>query len=89
MTCGACDSSHANTGEDKEHPLSRSRMELTLPIYECDDLGGVLRLTAVTLQALLRFQATTLAGFGVFFHGSYAWGHGEGLRSVGTVVRLK
>ena len=29
-------------------------------------LRGLLRLTAVTLQALLRFQATTLAGFGVF-----------------------
>jgi hypothetical protein len=60
-------------------------------VMECllQDLGGVLRLTAVTLQALLRFQATTLAGFGVFFHGSFAWGHGEGLRSVGTFVRLK
>jgi hypothetical protein len=31
------------------------------------NLGGVLRLAAVTLQALLRFKTATLSGFGLFF----------------------
>jgi len=30
-------------------------------------LCGLLRLTAVTLQALLGFQVATLSGFGMFF----------------------
>src|SRR5215831_866060 len=37
--------------------------------------GGVLRLAAVTRKALLRFQATTLAGFGMMFSVSYTWRH--------------
>ena len=45
-------------------------------------LRGLLRLTAVTLQALLRLQATTLAGFGVPFDGSCGKGHGVLLCSV-------
>ncbi len=41
------------------------------------DLGGVLRLAAVTLQALLGFEVATLSGFGVFFGVSCAGGHGK------------
>src|SRR5215831_3190479 len=37
--------------------------------------GGVLRLAAVTLNALLRCAISAASGFGVFFHGSRAWGH--------------
>ena len=43
-------------------------------------LGGVLRLAAVTLQALLCFAVTTLAGFGVFLSRIVACGHGALLR---------
>src|SRR5262245_53498398 len=39
-------------------------------------LRGLLRLTAVTLQALLGFQVATLAGFGVLFGISFAADHG-------------
>ena len=53
------------------------------------ELDGVLRLVAVTLQALLRCEATALSGFGVCFRGLFAWEHGEILRSVGTFVRLQ
>src|SRR4029434_6858551 len=45
-------------------------------------LGGLLRLTAVTLQALLGFQVATLAGFGVFFGVSFAADHGVLLHSL-------
>jgi hypothetical protein len=31
------------------------------------ELGGVLRLAAVTLQALLHFKTATLSGFDLFF----------------------
>jgi hypothetical protein len=31
------------------------------------DLGGILRLAAITLQTLLRSESTTLSGFGVAF----------------------
>ncbi len=31
------------------------------------DLGGVLRLAAVSREALVRFEAAALSGFGVFF----------------------
>ena len=37
------------------------------------DLGGVLRLAAVTLQVLLRFKTATLSGFGLFFSIIVAW----------------
>ena len=40
-------------------------------------LRGLLRLTAVTLQALLGFQVATLSGFGMFFGVSCAGGHGR------------
>jgi hypothetical protein len=46
------------------------------------DLGSVLRLAAVTLQALLGFEVTTLSGFGMFFGVSLTGGHGEILHSV-------
>ena len=37
------------------------------------ELGGVLRLAAVTLLALLRFKTATLSGFGLFFSRIVAW----------------
>ena len=45
------------------------------------DLRGVLRLTAITCEALLRCEAA-LSGFGVFFRGSFVWRHGVFLRFV-------
>src|SRR5262249_25556797 len=39
-------------------------------------LRGLLRLTAVTLLALLGFQVATLSGFRVFFDVSWGGGHG-------------
>ena len=38
-------------------------------------LGGVLRLAAVTLQALLRLKTATLSGFGLFFRVSLRGRH--------------
>jgi hypothetical protein len=35
------------------------------------DLRGMLRLAAITLQTLLRCEATALSGFGVFFWPSF------------------
>src|SRR5262245_12870507 len=46
-------------------------------------LRGLLRLTAVTLQTLLRCAAATLSGFDVLCGVSFAWGHGALL---GTIV---
>jgi hypothetical protein len=46
-------------------------------------LGGVLRLTAVSYETLLRFQATTLASFGELSGVSFPWGHEALLVSVG------
>ena len=40
------------------------------------DLRGVLRLAAITYEALLCCAATTLSGFYVFFDGSCDEGHG-------------
>jgi hypothetical protein len=48
------------------------------------DLGHPLRLSAVTIETLLSFEAAARSGFGVFFGGSFAGGHGELLRSVGV-----
>src|SRR5919206_3340900 len=45
-------------------------------------LRGLLRLTAVTLQALLGFQVATLAGFGMLFGVSFAADHGILLHSL-------
>src|SRR5215471_20631443 len=45
-------------------------------------LRGLLRLTAVTLQALLGLQVATLAGFGVLFGVSFAADHGVLLHSL-------
>jgi hypothetical protein len=45
-------------------------------------LGSLLRLEAVTIEALLRFEATTVSGFGVLFGVSFHGGHGALLRSV-------
>src|SRR5207253_3174331 len=41
-----------------------------------EGLGGVLRLAAITCEALLHCAAATLSGFGVLFGGSYGEGHG-------------
>src|SRR5262249_22584907 len=49
------------------------------------ELGGVLRLVAVTLLALLRCESTALSGFGVFFCPSFGWGH-EALLYTGWVL---
>jgi hypothetical protein len=46
------------------------------------DRGGVLRLKAITLKALPRFETAALSGFGLFFGVSVAWGHGGLLDSV-------
>src|SRR4029450_2280611 len=46
------------------------------------DFSGVLRLAAVTLQALLGFEVATLSSFRVLFGVSFAWGHGVLLRTV-------
>src|SRR5262249_25900528 len=40
-----------------------------------EGLSGVLRLTAITLQTLLRRALTAPSGLGGFFRGSCAWGH--------------
>jgi len=45
-------------------------------------LGGLLRLEAVTCEALLGFEGTPLSGFGVVFHVSLRWEHGALLDSV-------
>ena len=42
-----------------------------------EGLGGVLRLAAVSLEALVRFAITAPSGFGVFLCISCAWGHGH------------
>ena len=52
-------------------------------------LGDLVRLAAVSREALSGAQETALSGFGVFFRGSLAWGHAEILRSVGHLVWLK
>ena len=41
-----------------------------------EGLGGVLRLAAITCEALLGLQAAALSGFGLFFGASFGWGHG-------------
>ena len=47
-----------------------------------EDLGSVLRLAAVSREALVRCAITAPSGFGVFFRRSFAWGHGALLCSV-------
>lgn len=39
-------------------------------------LGGLLRLAAITCEALLCLQAAPVSGFGMFFGASFGWGHG-------------
>src|SRR5262249_61117320 len=39
-----------------------------------EGLSGPLRLAAVVREALLRCAISASSGFGVFFHGSCAWG---------------
>ena len=41
-----------------------------------ESLGSVLRLAAVTFEALLRCAITAASGFGVLFGVSFVWGHG-------------
>jgi hypothetical protein len=50
------------------------------------DLSGVLRLAAITCEALLGCEAATLSDFRVFFDGSGHGGHGALLASVGSVA---
>ncbi len=52
------------------------------------DLGHPLRLSAIAIEALLRFEAAASAGFGVFFGGSCAGDHGV-LHSIGVIWGLK
>jgi hypothetical protein len=47
--------------------------------------SGMLRLAAVARETRMRFQATTLAGFGVVFGVSFREGHGELLCTVWIV----
>jgi hypothetical protein len=35
----------------------------------------VIRPVHMTREALVRFAAAALSGFGLFFRGSFAWGH--------------
>jgi hypothetical protein len=44
--------------------------------------GGVLRLAAITCEALLRCAITASSGFGVLCGISFVWGHGALLASV-------
>ena len=46
------------------------------------DLGGVLRLAAITCEALVCFEAAACAGCRVLLGVSCAWGHGALLCSV-------
>jgi hypothetical protein len=39
------------------------------------DRSSVLRLAAITCEALLRLQATALSGFSLFFGVSFRWAH--------------
>jgi hypothetical protein len=41
-----------------------------------EGLGSVLRLAAVTCEALLCLQVAPVSGFGMFFGASFGWGHG-------------
>ncbi|MGH8071769.1 MAG: hypothetical protein ACRERE_42350 [Candidatus Entotheonellia bacterium] len=66
---------------DLSHELFGEAQVLQSPLQ---GLGGLLRLAAVTLQALLGFEVATLSSFGVFFGVSCAWSHGALLRSVGV-----
>jgi hypothetical protein len=45
-----------------------------------EGFGGVLRLAAITLQTLLRSEATTLSGFGVAFLIGFGINHAVLLR---------
>ena len=47
-----------------------------------EGLSSPLRLAPITLQTLLRCAAATLSGFGVFFCGSFAGGHGALLQTI-------
>ena len=47
-----------------------------------ESLSGPLRLAAIACKALVCCEAAALSGFGVFFRGSCAWGHGALLRFV-------
>src|SRR5713101_3781675 len=47
-----------------------------------EGLSGVLRLTAVSREALVRCAITAPSGFDMFFCASFGWGHGELLCTV-------
>jgi hypothetical protein len=47
------------------------------------DRGGVLRLEAITLKALLHFETAALFGFGLFFRVAFSGRHGALLASMG------
>jgi hypothetical protein len=42
-----------------------------------EGLGGLLRLAAVSCEALVRMAITAPSAFGMFFCASFGWGHGE------------
>ena len=62
---GACAGAHV-------HPNQEERFQVIEGLVE--GLGGVLRLAAVALQALPRFEAAALSGFSLFFGVSFRWG---------------
>ena len=47
------------------------------------DRGGVLRLEAITLKALLHCETVALSGFGLFFRVTFRGRHGALLASMG------
>src|SRR5882672_7709096 len=49
-----------------------------------EGLSGVLRLAAITCEALLRLKTATLSGFGLLCGVSFSGGHGALLDSVGV-----
>jgi hypothetical protein len=51
-----------------------------------ESFGGVLRLAAITCEALVHFQATTFAGFDRFFDVSCARGHGCSPALLGAIL---
>jgi hypothetical protein len=50
-----------------------------------EGFSSVLRLTAVSRHAFVRFEAVALSGLRVFFRGSFVWRHGKSLRSGGIL----
>ena len=64
---------------DLGHEVFRQPQVIEGPL---EGLSGVLRLAAITFEALVHFAITAPSGFGVFLCVSCAWGHGALLRFV-------